>query len=49
MELEIVPEPDEAERTAIVVALRDDDERSLDHAYASAWRRDGIAAADEDD
>jgi len=42
MELEIRPEPDDAEREAIAAALVD--RPALPEAYRSAWRRD---AADE--
>jgi hypothetical protein len=40
VELEISPEPDEAERRAIAAALSD--RREPPDAYLSAWRQAGI-------
>ncbi|MBD0339084.1 MAG: hypothetical protein ICV67_07345 [Thermoleophilia bacterium] len=48
MEAEIVPEPSEAEREALLAALAELD-GALDRppAYASPWRRAGLADEEE--
>jgi hypothetical protein len=49
VEVEIVPEPDPAEREALLEALASlDADSEPPPAYRSAWRRAALAAAEDD-
>jgi hypothetical protein len=47
VDVEIAPEPDAAERAAILAALAEGRYPAEPEAYRSAWRRDGLCD-DED-